>query len=77
MGIIGAVYRTQLIRLSRALKEKCAHYYCRHYKVILLHDYARLHVAAPVKTYLETLIWEVLPYPPYSLLIAPSYFHLF
>ncbi|KAG5324999.1 MOS1T transposase, partial [Pseudoatta argentina] len=35
------------------------------------------HVAKPVKTYLETLKWEVLPHPPYSPDIAPSNFHLF
>ncbi|KAG5313106.1 MOS1T transposase, partial [Pseudoatta argentina] len=46
-------------------------------KVILLHDNARPHVAKPVKTYLETLKWEVLPHPPYSPDIAPSDFHLF
>ena len=57
--ITGALYRTQLMRLSRALKEKRAHYYSRHDKVILLHDNARPHVAASVKTYLETLNWEV------------------
>ena len=51
--IIGAVYRIQLMRLSRALKEKRAHYYSRHDKVILLHDNTRLNVAAPVKTCLE------------------------
>ena len=50
-----------LLRLSTehnwwdwALKEKRAHYYSRHDKIILLHDNARPHVAAPVKTYLET-----------------------
>jgi len=53
--ITGALYRTQLMRLSRALKEKRAHYYSRHDKIIFLHDNARSHVAAPVKTYLETL----------------------
>jgi len=40
-------------------------------------DNARLHVAAPVKTYLETLKWEVLPHPPGSPDIAPSDYHLF
>ncbi|KAG5326329.1 MOS1T transposase, partial [Pseudoatta argentina] len=65
--ITGDRYRLQLMRLSRALKEK----------VILLHDNARPHVAKPVKTYLETLKWEVLPHPLYSPDIAPSDFHLF
>ncbi|KAG5327098.1 MOS1T transposase, partial [Pseudoatta argentina] len=37
----------------------------------------RTHVAKPVKTYLETLKWEVLPPPPYSPDGAPSDFHLF
>ncbi|KAG5313024.1 MOS1T transposase, partial [Pseudoatta argentina] len=49
----------QLMRLSRALKEKRPLYAQRHDKVILLHDNARPHVAKPVKTYLETLKWEV------------------
>ncbi|KAG5317141.1 MOS1T transposase, partial [Pseudoatta argentina] len=67
----------QLMRLSRALKEKRPLYAQRHDKVILLHDNARPRVAKPVKTYLETLKWEVLPHPPYSPDIAPSDFHLF
>ncbi|KAG5322732.1 MOS1T transposase, partial [Pseudoatta argentina] len=65
------------MRLSRALKEKRLLHAQRHDKVILLHDNARPHVAKPVKTYLETLKWEVLPHPPYSPDIAPSNFHLF
>jgi len=40
-------------------------------------DNARPHVAKPVKTYLETLKWEVLPHPPYSPDIAPSDYYLF
>ncbi|KAG5322262.1 MOS1T transposase, partial [Pseudoatta argentina] len=75
--ITGERYRLQLMRLSRALKEKRPLYAQRHDKVILLHDNARPHVAKPVKTYLETLKWEVLPHPPYSPDIAPSNFHLF
>ena len=59
-------------------RKKHAHYYSRHDKIILLHDNARPHtVAAPVKNYLETLKWEVLPHPPYSPDIAPSDYHLF
>ncbi|KAG5327218.1 MOS1T transposase, partial [Pseudoatta argentina] len=73
----GDRYRLQLVRLSRALKEKRPLYAQRHDKVILFHDNARPHVAKPVKTYLETLKWEVLPHPLYSPDIAPSDFHLF
>ncbi|KAG5327617.1 MOS1T transposase, partial [Pseudoatta argentina] len=75
--ITGDRYRLQLMRLSRAFKEKWPLYAQRHDKVILLHDNARPHVAKPVKTYLETLKWEVLPHPLYSPDIAPSDFHLF
>ncbi|CAH2108047.1 unnamed protein product [Euphydryas editha] len=75
--ITGTLYRTQLMRLSRALKEKRPQYYSRHDKIILLHDNARPHVAVPVKNYLKTLDWEVLPHPPYSPDIAPSDYHLF
>ncbi|KAG5346656.1 ABCG1 protein, partial [Acromyrmex charruanus] len=71
------LYRRQLMRLSRALKQKRPEYFERHDKIILLHDNARPHVAKPVKTYLETLKWEVLPHPPYSPDIAPSNYHLF
>ncbi|KAG5318299.1 MOS1T transposase, partial [Pseudoatta argentina] len=62
---------------DRALKEKRPLYAQRYDKVILLHDNARPHVAKPVKTYLESLKWEVLPHPLYSPDIAPSDFHLF
>ncbi|KAG5314451.1 MOS1T transposase, partial [Pseudoatta argentina] len=75
--ITGDRYRLQLMRLSRALKEKWPLYAQRHDKVILLHDNARPRVAKPVKTFLETLKWEVLPHPLYSPDIAPSDFHLF
>ncbi|KAG5324173.1 MOS1T transposase, partial [Pseudoatta argentina] len=75
--ITGDRYRVQLMRLSRALKEKRPLYAQRHDKVILLHDNARPHVAKPVKTYLETLKWEVLTHPLYSPDIVSSDFHLF
>ena len=45
--------------------------------MILKHDNAWPHVAKPIKTYLETLKWEVLPYPLYSLDIAQSDYYLF
>ncbi|EFN61776.1 Histone-lysine N-methyltransferase SETMAR, partial [Camponotus floridanus] len=41
------------------------------------HDNARPHVVCVVKKYLETLKWDVLPYPPYSPDIAPSDYYLF
>ena len=75
--ITGDRYRTQLMRLSRALKDKRRQYNERHNKVILQHDNARPHVAKVVKRYLETLKWEVLPHPPYSPDVAHSYYHLF
>jgi len=70
-------YRMQLMRLSRALKEKRSQYQERHDKVIHQHDNARSHIARPVTTYLETLKWEVLPHPPYSADVALSDYHLF
>ncbi|GFX46178.1 mariner Mos1 transposase [Trichonephila clavipes] len=53
--ITGDRYRTQLMRLSRALKDKRPQYNERHDKVILQHANAGPHVAKVVKTYLETL----------------------
>jgi len=44
-------YRLQLIRLSRALREKWPEYEQRYDKVILLHDNARSHVAKVVKKF--------------------------
>ena len=75
--ITGERYRTQYMRLSRVLREKRPQYKQMYEKVILQHDNARPHVAKPVKTYLEKLKWEVLPYPPYSTDIAPSDYYLF
>ena len=75
--ITGERYRTQLMRLRRALREKRPQYEQRHEKVILQHENARLHVAKPAKTYLETLKWEVLPHPPYFPNIASSDYYLF
>ena len=50
---MGDRYRLQLIRLSRALREKRPEYEQRHDKVILFHGNARPHVAKIVKKYLE------------------------
>lgn len=65
------------MRLKRALNVKRPEWENRHDKVILQHDNARPHVAIPVKKYLETVNWEILPHPPYSPDIAPSDYHLF
>ena len=75
--ITGDRHLTQLTRLSRALEEKWPQNQERDDKVIVQHDNARQHVARPVKTYLETLKWEVLPHPPYYPDVAPSDYHLF
>ncbi|GBP75843.1 Mariner Mos1 transposase [Eumeta japonica] len=42
--ITGTLYRTQLMKSSRSLKEKHPQYYSRHDKIILLHDNARLYL---------------------------------
>ena len=65
-------YRQQLIKLNEALKRKRPEY-----KVILLHDIARPHVAKPIKKYLENIKWDVLPHAPYSTDLAPSDNYLF
>lgn len=54
-SILRAVYWRQLMRLSRVLQEEQPQYAKRHNTEILQHDNARPHVAAPFKTYLETL----------------------
>ena len=70
-------YQRQLMRLSRALREKWPQYEQMHEKVILQQDNAWPHVAKSVKTYLKTLKWEALPHPPYSPDVAPSDYYLF
>lgn len=75
--INGDLYRTQLIRLKRAIAEKRPEYATRHESIIFHHDNARPHIARPVKNYLENCGWEILPHPPYSPDIAPSDYHLF
>jgi len=75
--ITGDRYRLQLMPLSRALKEKQPLYEQRHDKMILQYDNARPHVAQPMKTYLETLKWEVLLHPLHSPNIATFDYHLF
>ena len=75
--INGERYRTQLIRLMRAIAEKRPEYATRHEAIIFHHDNARPLVAIPVKNYLENSEWEVLPHPSYRPDLAPSDYHLF
>ena len=51
--INGERYRTQLIRLKRAIAEKRPEYATRHGVIIFHYDNARPHVAIPVENYLE------------------------
>ena len=69
--INGERYRTQLIRLKRAIVEKRPEYATRHEEIIFHHDNARPYVAILVKNYLENSGWEVLPHLPYSSDLAP------
>ena len=62
--INGERYRTQLIRLKRAIAKKRPEYATRHEAIIFHHDNARPYVAIPVKNYLENSGWKVLPHPP-------------
>ena len=75
--INGERYRTQLIRLKRAIAEKRPEYATRYEAIIFHHDNARPYVAIPVKNYLENSGWEVLSHPPYRPDLAPSDYHLF
>ena len=75
--INGERYRTQLIRLKKAIAEKPPEYATRHETIIFHHDNARPHLAIPVKDYLENSGWEVSLHPSYSPDLAPSDYHLF
>lgn len=75
--ITAKLYRQQLMRLKQAVAQKRPEYATRHESIILLHDNARPHIAAPVKNYLKNIGWEILKHPPYSPDLAPSDYHLF
>ncbi|GBP90175.1 Mariner Mos1 transposase [Eumeta japonica] len=74
--ITGTVYRT-VDEFESSSEGKTLQCYSRHDKIILLDSNSRPRVTVPMKNYLKTLDWEVLPHPPYSTDIAPSDCHLF
>ena len=75
--INGERYRTQLIRLKRAVAKKRPEYATRHEEIIFHRDNARPYVAISVENYMENSGWEVPPHPPYSPDLALSDYHLF
>ena len=75
--ITGYRYRTQLMHLSRALRGKRPQYQEKHDKVSLQYDSSQPRVARPVKTYLETLKWEILAHLPYSPDVVSSDYNFF
>jgi histone-lysine N-methyltransferase SETMAR len=66
-------YAEQLRRLKLKIVKK----HGAQWKVMLLHDNARPHVAKKVKSQLASFGWTVLSHPPYSPDLAPSDYHLF
>jgi len=68
-------YSFLLVQLKDILKEK------RHRKatkvVLFLHDNAPAHRALAIQKKLAYLDFQCLDHPPYSLDLAPSYYHLF
>ena len=59
--INGERYRTQLVRLKRAIAEKRSEYATRHEAIIFHHDNTRPHVAIPVENYLENYSPDLSP----------------
>jgi hypothetical protein len=47
------------------------------YGVMLLHDNAHPHTAAPTQSLPEHLNWEIFDHPPYSSVLVPIDYHLF
>lgn len=67
--INGERYR-RLIKLKWAIVDKCPEFATKYESIILHHEYARPHVARPVKSNLENSGWEVLSH---SVVIDPIY----
>ena len=70
------VYCCQLMKLDEEIKEKRPELATRE-GVIFDQDNARPHTSLVTRKKLLELGWEVIPHPPYSLDLAPSYYHLF
>ncbi len=68
----GELYSQQLSRLYQSIQYKQPALIIRK-GVIILHDNARPHTCNIVKEKLRELNWEVLPHPPYSPDISPSF----
>ena len=62
-----------MINLNHALIEKRPEWARRHGKVILLHDNAPAHKAKSVQDTIKAFSWKLLPHPPYSPGLAPSF----
>ena len=60
---------------TKDVKDKCRG--LQSIGVILHQDNARPHTAAKTVETINQFVWELLSYPPYSLNLAPSNFHLF
>ena len=67
------MYLAQLEKLAAELEKKLP----KQPKVYFHHDNARPHISKSVKEQLAQFGWDVIPQPPYSPDIAPSYYHLF
>jgi histone-lysine N-methyltransferase SETMAR len=73
--INGQYYVDLLEKLNIAIREKRPHLAKK--KIIFHHDNARPHKCALTTAELAELNYEILPHPPYSPDLAPSYYHLF